>query len=138
MIWGLVHPKALQAFQRLEQELLRGVLAGEVSVWFRPFEGYRPPDRQLAVYNAGKSKARPFQSPHQYGLAVDFVPYIPKENLTRDTNFDRVSGSWSWDDKHPWDYLDRVATQCGLSRPISWDRPHIEHPLWARVKGHLV
>lgn len=138
MNWELIHPKALVHFQRLEQDLLRAVLAGECAIWFRPFEGYRPPERQLAVFQAGTSKARPFQSAHQYGLAVDFVPFIPKTNLARDTNFDRVSGNWSWDDNHPWAFLDRVVERNGLLRPIEWDRPHVEHPLWHRVKGYLV
>ena len=139
MIWGHIHPKAKVAFQRLEEELLRGVLAGETTVWFRPFEGYREPAKQLAVYNAGTSKALPFQSPHQYGLAIDFVPFIVKGGLNRDMNFDRAPpGKWSWDDQHPWNYLDRAADRCGLLRPIKWDRPHVEHPIWERVKFHLI
>lgn len=139
MIWGHIHPKALGNFQRLEAELLRGVLAGEVDVWFRPFEGYREPAKQLAVYNAGTSKALPFQSAHQYGLAVDWVPFIVKGGISRNMNFDRApAGRWSWDEAHPWGYLQRAADRCGLLTPIKWDKPHTEHPLWERVKGYLV
>lgn len=126
MKWELVHPKARGAFMRLEEELMRQVLAGESDVLFKPFEGYRTPERQLELYKKGTTKAVPFQSAHQYGLAVDYVPYDP------------VTG-WFWPEASDpaWNILSHAATQYGLLQPIPWDRPHIEHPLWRAVKGRL-
>lgn len=135
MIWGHLHPKALQNFQRLEQDLLRGVLAGETSTWFRPFAGYRTPHQQLELYNAGTSGHRPFESPHNYGLAVEFVAFIPKANLGRDTNYDRVSGTWSWDRTLPWDYMHRAAERAAL---LTGTLPtQVVHPMWLRIKGYV-
>lgn len=37
------------------------------------FEMLRSPERQDELYKAGRSKARGYQSPHQFGMAVDIV-----------------------------------------------------------------
>lgn len=136
MIWGHIHPKAVRSFQLLEEDLLRGFLCGETKTWFRPFEGYRAPERQLEMLRNKTSKALPFQSAHQYGLAVDYVGFRAEKpaRLQMPTG----SGIWSWDIAQDWDYLDKAATRQGLERSISWDRPHIEHPLWNRIRGYVV
>lgn len=128
MDWDLIHPKARTSFMRLEEDLTRAVLASEVNVWFRPFSGYRSPMDQIDLVRRGVSKAGPFQSAHNYGLAVDFVPFDDERKI------------FHWPDAKDacWDYLDRRVTQMGLLRPISWDRPHVEHPLWRVVKDRLV
>lgn len=74
------------------QERLKKALdelhAGGVSV--APFETYRSPERQLELYSQGRdtpgrkvTNAKPWQSFHQYGLAVDLVFKDGKK--------------WSWD-----------------------------------------
>lgn len=95
---------------------------------FALFEGYRTPERQEALYAQGRTKpgavvthARSWESAHNFGLAVDLVWF---EN-----------GQWSWDAKHPWDKLGDFAERYGLVQPIRWDRPHIEHPAYAEMKG---
>jgi hypothetical protein len=88
---------------------------------FRPFETFRDPARQLDLLEQGTTKAGAFESPHQFGLAVDFVPYI--------------DGNWTWQaPPELWDELAHHATVCGLLTPIAWDRPHVEHPVWGRVR----
>lgn len=42
---------------------------------WRIAQGYRSPADQMKVFKAGKSKARPGQSWHQYGGAVDLYPF---------------------------------------------------------------
>lgn len=37
------------------------------------YEAYRPPERQTALYVQNKTKAKAYQSPHQYYLAVDII-----------------------------------------------------------------
>ena len=122
--WDLIHPEARSRFLRLYDRLGAGYKAGETPTLFRPFEGYRSPDRQQMLFDQKRTKARPFQSAHQYGLAVDFVPW--------------VNGRWSWDGPHDWNYLRACANAEGLINDIEWDRPHVEAPSFARVRAALV
>lgn len=120
-----LHPKARDHFMGLAAVLEDQYRTKQIATLFRPFEGYRSPERQNYLFHVTKTtKAKAFQSAHNYGLAVDYVPW--------------VNGTWSWDEHHRWDALDFCATQRGLFRPIKWDRPHIEHPIWAAVKGSLI
>lgn len=50
----------------------------------RVFCGYRSPEQQLVYYQRGTSKARPGQSPHNYGLAVDIIHVTEAWNLTNE------------------------------------------------------
>ena len=89
---------------------------------FKLFEGLRSPQRQQYLYAQGRTrpgnivtKARPWSSNHQYGVAADFVLY---EN-----------GSWSWDtsgDKRRWwERLHELGRDQGLE-PLSWEKPHLQ------------
>lgn len=92
---------------------------------FRPFEGYRSPAEQRRVYLDGKSKALPWQSAHQYGLAVDFVP--------KDEN-----NEWTWAvPDTAWTQMHRLAEKVGLAAPISWDKPHLQHPMFEVMKAAI-
>ena len=79
----LLHPIAANAFQELAIDLQNQFEAGSTPTPFRAFEGYRSPSRQLALLQAVPpvTKARPWRSAHQYGLAVDFVPYVPSGGI---------------------------------------------------------
>lgn len=91
---------------------------------FRPFEGYRSPEEQRRVLLDGTSKAGAWQSAHQWGLAVDFVPYI--------------DGRWTWDvPEADWTMMHRIARQVGLVAPINWDKPHLQHPRWESARAAL-
>lgn len=119
-----VHPRARDEFRALDIHLRTAFAKGTTKTNFAVFETYRSPQRQDFLYKVrGVSKAQAFQSAHQYGLAVDFVPL--------------VAGKWDWNSNHDWDFLDGAANLFGLRRTISWDRPHIEHPLWWEVKKLL-
>jgi peptidoglycan L-alanyl-D-glutamate endopeptidase CwlK len=108
-------PCAQVAFTGLEAALRRDTP-------FLLFEGYRHPTDQLVMLARGTSKAGPMESAHQFGLAADFVPFI--------------DGNWRWDvEPEVWDQLDREAKAFGLLRPIAWDRAHVEHPAWKRVRN---
>lgn len=89
---------------------------------FRLFEGFRTPQRQHDLYTRGRTqpgsivtKAQPWSSHHQYGVAGDFVLFI--------------NGNWSWDDsgerRQWWSMLHELARQVGLE-PISWETPHLQ------------
>jgi hypothetical protein len=105
----LLHPLAKPAFEQLAERL-------RTESVFRPFETVRGPMRQHMLLAAGATRADMWKSPHQYGLAVDFVPY-------RD-------GKWSWADDEPWNLLREFATAAGLHCDFEWDRAHVEHPAW--------
>lgn len=120
-----LHPKARDHFRNLSARLVDLHKAGFVKTLFLPFEGLRSAERQNYLFHVKKTtKAKAWQSAHNYGLAVDYVAF---EN-----------GEWSWADHHDWDGLDREVANRGLFRPIKWDRPHVEHPVWHAVKNHLV
>ena len=102
-------------------EDLLGKLSAE-GLPFRLFEGFRSPQRQQRLYAQGRTtegaivtKARPWSSYHQYGVAGDFVLY---EN-----------GQWSWDDsgekRRWWERLHDLARDVGL-KPLSWELPHLQ------------
>jgi hypothetical protein len=115
---GLLAPVARAAFLGLDAYLRR-------ETRFRCFETYRDPSAQAAAKAAGTSKASPFESAHQFGLAADFVP------CTSGT-----TGRWEWPPANSpeWDELRRAAKIFGLENAIEWDRPHVQHPVWRSVR----
>ena len=107
-------------FREKARELLER-LAAE-SIPFRLFEGFRSPERQQYLYAQGRTrpgpivtKARPWTSYHQYGLAGDFVLF---EN-----------GAWSWVASGAraryWRRLQELGKQLGLE-PLSFEMPHLQ------------
>lgn len=117
-----LHPSCKRQFETLAETMEARPFKDDAGkAWvFLPFEVYRHPARQASLLAEGRTRVGPYASAHQYGMAVDFVPLA-----------DGVVGAWSWQaPKEAWDYLGKVAADCGLCQPISWDRPHIESPLW--------
>lgn len=120
-----LHPLMRAKVQKLEGRLLEmEMLATSGAAGFKLFEGYRSPNRQIEVFNRGTSKAKAWQSAHQYGLAVDYVWWDPADG-------------WSWDARHNWDALADAADSVGLHAPITWDRPHIQHPSFSTLKSAI-
>lgn len=117
-----LQPAAIAPFVRLQTLLAHAFDEKKIRVLFMPFESYRTPHRQDVLLRKGTTKSRPWQSAHQYGLAVDFVPY----------HFTGRVG-WSWDDNEPWADMHAYAKAAGLSAPIAWDKAHIVHPLWTKI-----
>lgn len=88
---------------------------------FKVFEAFRTPQRQAYLYAQGRTapgsivtKARPWESYHQYGLAADFVLYI--------------GGNWSWDTAghaKAWKDMNASGRAHGLM-PLSWELPHLQ------------
>jgi hypothetical protein len=89
---------------------------------FRLFEGFRAPSRQAYLYSAGRSrpgrittKAKPWRTLHQYGVAADIVPY--------------VDDRWSWDSSGDragwWTRMQELAAIHGL-KTLPWGKPHVQ------------
>jgi len=124
--WELVHPRCRSAMMALADDLAKSYGLGMTPTRFRPFEGFRDPKRQSVALRGGTSRASAWSSPHQYGLAVDFVA--------------RVGDGWSWADTHDWEFLARCALARGLecqTKGLEWDKSHVQHPVWHRLKAVL-
>lgn len=89
---------------------------------FKVFEAYRYPQRQSRLYQQGRgtpgpvvTRAKPWESYHQYGLACDFVLFI--------------NGGWSWDAAgafaQHWTRLTEIGQMYGLEG-LSFEKPHLQ------------
>lgn len=122
-----LHPLALPAFVRLQYRLQDAFDTGRIRQLFLPFETYRSPERQNELLRNGKgvTQASAWQSAHQYGLAVDFVPFLMKSG---------TRNGWDWGHDNQWDTMQQLAKAEGLLAPLSWDKAHIVHPLWKKIQ----
>lgn len=127
-----MHPAGAAQFRLLETKL-RGRVYEQKGKRFVliPFEGIRTADRQNYLLTVEKTtKARAWQSAHQYGLAVDFAAM-----------WVGVSGAinpdtWFWpESSHPcWRELKTLARQMGMDVPIANDLGHVQHPLFVTLR----
>lgn len=127
-----LHAEVRGQFSALTQDLVTAYETNSTEFRFEPFEGLRGPDRQNHLFAERTSKASAWQSAHQFGLAVDFVPKILKFGPEDDI------GRWHWywpDASHgDWVILGELAEKHGLKRDIDWDKPHVEHPHWKAIR----
>jgi len=88
----LLHPRFMEQFLLLEYDLASTWRGGDTATWFRPFETYRHPMRQLDALRNKTSRAGPYEAQHHLALAVDFVPWVigrgPWTRSTTGTTFD--------------------------------------------------
>ncbi len=114
-------PASLHPAFREKVNRLIAALAAE-GLPFRPFEGFRTPVRQDWLYQQGRTrpgavvtKARAWESYHQYGLAVDFVLY--------------QNGKWSWETAggrmRDWNRMIALGKAQGLE-PLRFELPHLQ------------
>lgn len=85
--------------------------------------GFRTFKEQQDLYDQGRTKpgkivtkAKPGQSFHNYGLAIDVVPI--------------VNGKADWESKH-WNKIGEIGQVCGFEWGGGWkfvDRPHFQYP----------
>ena len=80
------------------------------------FETFRSPERQVKLYNEGRSKIKA-GGYHQFGLAADLVLKDAK-------------GNWTWDNPKGYDLLATLAVREGLDPGHFWksfkDSPHMQ------------
>lgn len=111
-----LHPAVRDACSKILADL------AAASLPFELFEAFRTPERQAFLYAQGRTtpgpivtKARPWGSYHQYGLAIDLVL--------------KLNGQWSWSTsgahKQSWDRMNAIGQQHGLE-PLSWEKPHLQ------------
>jgi peptidoglycan L-alanyl-D-glutamate endopeptidase CwlK len=80
------------------------------------FEGYRSPSRQQWLYEQGRSRdgkivtyAKPWESFHQYGLAVDIVGFLNKK--------------WDWNIDY--DKVTAIFKEHGFES-LKFEKPHFQ------------
>lgn len=112
----LLHPKCRDSFHRLNLWLR------QTNKPFHIFETWRSPIRQQYLFDLPEpvTRAKAWESDHQYGFAADFV--------AKDAH-----GHWSWDERFDWSILKRVAPQFGLEAPITWDPGHVRWPKGGQI-----
>jgi peptidoglycan L-alanyl-D-glutamate endopeptidase CwlK len=88
----------------------------------------RTPQEQAALYASGRTvagpvltNAKPGESAHNYGLALDVVPI--------------VNGKPDWNGTHPvWERLGQLGEAAGLEWAGRWvtfqEKPHFQLPNW--------
>lgn len=128
---GLLHPKLSASAVSLGKTLVRAYETKRTQFRFEIFETFRSPARQDYLLSRKTTKAGKWQSAHQFGLAVDFVPYLTQWEAAA------VGGKagWFWPDigDECWEFLGNEAQKFGLSRPYRWDGSHVEHPLFREI-----
>lgn len=115
-----MHPVCVEKFLGFQDHLIDAFNRERTGTLFLCYEAYRSPQRQheLTLKRPVVTKAKPWRSLHQYGLAADFVPWVRHEN---------GNGTWSWDEDHDYAFLKAEAPQFNLWVPIPWDRCHVEY-----------
>lgn len=121
--------KDIAALHPLMWNEVHGLLARLADVakeepWFPEFtlfEGYRSPERQALMIARGRSKAKPWQSAHQYGLAVDLLPVV----------FGKLTWSVPGD---VWTRLAHEVLPFNMICPIGWDKPHCQHVIFKDIE----
>lgn len=126
---GKLHPMARASVQALLEDLRAA------SIPMGVFEAFRSPERQQALFAKGRNaagividkhavvtQARPFESYHQYGLAVDIV--IQRQGVNPWDTGSSETRTW-------WQKMHQLADKNGLE-PLSWEMPHVQ------VKGLTV
>lgn len=129
-------PALLRKVFRTRLEVLMGRFSYE-GIPLLVFETIRSPMRQAALYEKGRNpgtvdygrtvtRARPYESAHQYGLAADVVFH--------------ESGVWTWEEPAPgmWARAVELAGLCQLESLAPLESPHVQWPGFKatnRVKG---
>jgi hypothetical protein len=124
-----LHGEYRRVFETLEERLRGAYEAGLTKSYFKVFETFRSAERQDYLFKVGTTKARAGQSAHNFGLAVDFVPFVINETGAK-------NGGWSWSLHHDWDFLQREAEKLGLCNQtagLRWDKPHVQVCDWKGV-----
>lgn len=105
------------------------------------FETLRTNERQESLKSKGASKAGAGQSPHNYGLACDFVLDTNKVKVQkREWNGKMYPDAWDYETpeaKAVYDRLGELAESIGLEWGGRWkfiDVPHVQLPDWKQFK----
>jgi len=135
---ALLHPKFSFVARRLLKDLSDGYKSGRTKTRFECFETFRDVRRQADLLSKGVTKAGIYQSAHQLGLAVDFVPWIDAAEAAAlsEATGERHWPGWSWHSSHEWEYLRNRAKTFSLAAP-TYEDGHVEHSAAADMLHRL-
>ena len=125
-----LHPEFAGRAHELEEFLTDAYKARVTKTRFKVYESFRSFERQDYLFKKGSTKARGGQSPHNYGLAADFVPYITAQEAAAIGV--GVTPGWNWHASHDYAFLKKAAEKFGLEAPIPWDLVHVQLPNWKK------
>lgn len=105
-------------FPKFAQLVTAGLVqCGKAGLRVEVFEAYRSPQRQEHLYHSGRlrpgavvTRAKQWESWHNYGLAVDIV-------------FKDEKGQWTWEGE--WSKVTKIFTDVGLEG-LTWEKPHFQ------------
>lgn len=117
---SLCHPLWGCQLWKFAQAVTAEHTAGNLKLPWRIFEIYRHPDRQDYLLRQGTTQASAWHSPHQYGLAADFVVFQDEK--------------WTWpEDAKLYEELHELGRKYGIPFPISWDPGHAQWNQWSAL-----
>ena len=122
----------LKAKTGLDWAIIQGrrTIAYQNSLFNQPYDGKdNDGDGKIDEADEKVTGAKGGQSPHNYGLAADFVP------IKNGTEW------WNAPEKH-WIALCEIAEGLGMTsgyrfniKGVGKDRPHVEHPRWREQRA---
>ena len=127
---SLLNPKFALVVRRLNEYLVDAYETGRTKS-LRSLRDFPRSHPASGPPQKGASKAGPFQSAHQFGLAVDFVPILTNlEALTLGKRIgERVLPGWSWHSSHDysfcWTRRANISWRCQSLRGTKamWNTP---------------
>lgn len=122
---GLLHPYIRNRAMDFERALMDYYARMQMKMELNIFETWRHPARQDYLFRQGYTKARAWQSAHQYGLAIDLA------GKTK-------AGAWTWAlNEADIRTAQSIAKRFDLVAPIAWDPTHFEWKLWKNYASLL-
>lgn len=130
-----LHPKMAIIAKSVQQDLERLYEAKKSEFRFQIFETLRLAARQADAKARGTSKAGPWESAHNVGLAIDCVPYLTAQQAVKYRPAGSSLPGWYWPPSYheSWNVLTSVYERHDLNT-LTWDRPHGEHPLFDQMQ----
>lgn len=117
-----LHPAMLVRVVNLTDDLRRRYAAGELKTRWLVFEAVRSAERQRYLLANDATPFQAWQSPHQYGLAIDMEAYDYNGNKITLPTLKQCAE------------MIRIAQTHGLVAPHPRNRAHLEHPGWAALR----
>lgn len=130
-----LHPKMRIIAESVRQDLERLYETKQTEFKFQIFETLRLAARQADAFARGTSKAGPWESAHNVGLAIDCVPYLTAQQAAKYRPGGSSIPGWYWPASYheDWHMLTSVYERHELDT-IDWDKPHGQHPLWKKIR----
>lgn len=116
-----LHPMMILRVIDMAADLKGQFLRGETAALWYVYETTRSPERQRHFFSTGASRHNGWESPHQYGLAVDMAAIDAQGEPIEEPTAEQYAE------------LHNAAKRHGLTAPDAKNPGHLEHPEWPRL-----